>query len=66
MSVTSPEIGQCIQAAGIETNLHDQGEGQPVLFIHGSGRGVTAWANRRLVLRRSNITVVSINWSARF
>lgn len=50
MSVTSPEIGQRIQAAGIETNLHDQGEGHPVMFIHGSGPGVTAWANWRLVL----------------
>ena len=50
MSVTSPEIGRCILAAGIETNVHDQGEGQPVLLIHGSGPGVTAWANWRLVL----------------
>ena len=50
MSVTSPEIGQRILAAGIETNLHDQGEGHPVMFIHGSGPGVTAWANWRLVL----------------
>ena len=50
MSVTSPEIGQRIQAAGIETNLPDQGEGHPVMFIHGSGPGVTACANGRLVL----------------
>ncbi|PKO89550.1 MAG: 2-hydroxy-6-oxo-2,4-heptadienoate hydrolase [Betaproteobacteria bacterium HGW-Betaproteobacteria-10] len=50
MSVTSPEIGRCILAAGFETNVHDQGEGQPVLLIHGSGPGVTAWANWRLVL----------------
>lgn len=50
MSVTSPEIGRRVLAAGIETNVHDQGEGQPVLLIHGSGPGVTAWANWRLVL----------------
>lgn len=50
MSVSSPEIGRRILAAGIETNVLDQGEGQPVLLIHGSGPGVTAWANWRLVL----------------
>ena len=50
----SPEIGRRIVAAGIETNYHDVGEvsgnGAPVLLIHGSGPGVTAWANWRLVL----------------
>jgi 2-hydroxymuconate-semialdehyde hydrolase len=50
VSVTSPEIGQRIVAAGIETNYHDVGSGAPVLLIHGSGPGVTAWANWRLVL----------------
>ena len=50
MSVTSPEIGRRIVAAGIETNYHDVGSGAPVLLIHGSGPGVTAWANWRLVL----------------
>ncbi|HCI1918082.1 TPA: alpha/beta fold hydrolase [Pseudomonas aeruginosa] len=43
----SPEIGREILAAGYRTNLHDQGEGFPVLLIHGSGPGVTAWANWR-------------------
>jgi 2-hydroxymuconate-semialdehyde hydrolase len=46
----SPEIGRRIKAAGIETNYHDLGAGRPVLMIHGSGPGVTAWANWRLVL----------------
>jgi 2-hydroxymuconate-semialdehyde hydrolase len=46
----SPEIGHEILAAGYRTNLHDQGEGYPVLLIHGSGPGVTAWANWRLVI----------------
>lgn len=50
MSETSPEIGRRIVAAGIATNYHDHGEGRPVLLIHGSGPGVTAWANWRLVL----------------
>ncbi|QID17639.1 alpha/beta fold hydrolase [Nitrogeniibacter mangrovi] len=50
MSATSPEIGQTIVAAGLETNVHDLGSGHPVLLIHGSGPGVTAWANWRLVM----------------
>lgn len=54
MSANSPEIGQRIVAAGIATNYHDvgavSGNGAPVLLIHGSGPGVTAWANWRLVL----------------
>lgn len=44
----TPEIGETVQAGGIRTNYHDQGEGPPVLLIHGSGPGVTAWANWRL------------------
>lgn len=50
MSANSPEIGRSIVAAGIATNCHDVGSGRPVLLIHGSGPGVTAWANWRLVL----------------
>lgn len=46
----NPEIGKSIKAHGIETNYHDFGSGFPVVFIHGSGPGVTAWANWRLVL----------------
>ncbi|MCB1902258.1 alpha/beta fold hydrolase [Cognatazoarcus halotolerans] len=50
MNATSPEIGCSIDAAGIQTNYHDIGEGFPVLMIHGSGPGVSAWANWRLVM----------------
>lgn len=46
----NPEIAQSIQAAGIQTNYHDLGRGEPVLLIHGSGPGVSAWANWRLSL----------------
>ena len=49
---TSPEIGQYIQAGDIHTNYHDLGEPRgkpPVCFIHGSGPGVTSFANWRLV-----------------
>lgn len=48
--MTNPEIAQSALAAGIRTNYHDAGAGAPVLLIHGSGPGVSAWANWRLVL----------------
>jgi 2-hydroxymuconate-semialdehyde hydrolase len=48
--MSNPEIGRSIQAAGIRTNYHDVGRGRPVLLIHGSGPGVSAWANWRLTL----------------
>jgi 2-hydroxymuconate-semialdehyde hydrolase len=43
-----PEISKTIVADGIATNYHDVGQGFPVMMIHGSGPGVTAWANWRL------------------
>lgn len=46
----SPEVGKRIDAAGLATNYHDHGAGRPVLFIHGSGPGVSAYANWRLVM----------------
>lgn len=53
-TTSKPEIGRSILAAGIRTNLHDAGEGtagaSTVLLIHGSGPGVTAWANWRLTI----------------
>ncbi|QLQ32398.1 MAG: alpha/beta fold hydrolase [Candidatus Thiothrix singaporensis] len=48
MHTQNPEIANSINAAGVMTNYHDQGNGQPVLLIHGSGPGVSAWANWRL------------------
>ncbi|MBL8470482.1 MAG: alpha/beta fold hydrolase [Rhodocyclaceae bacterium] len=50
MSSPSPEVGRSLLAAGIQTNCHVVGEGAPCLFIHGSGPGVSAWANWRLTL----------------
>ena len=46
----NPEIGKTIVANGIATNYHDTGTGAPVLLIHGSGPGVSAWANWRLTI----------------
>jgi 2-hydroxymuconate-semialdehyde hydrolase len=50
MTAADPEIANRISAGGIETNVHDRGEGPPVLLIHGSGPGVSAWANWRLTI----------------
>lgn len=50
MAAANPEIARTVAAAGIATNYHDEGSGHPVLLIHGSGPGVTAWANWRLVI----------------
>jgi len=48
--MSNPEIAGSVIAAGIRTNVHDIGSGHPVLLIHGSGPGVSAWANWRLVM----------------
>ena len=48
MSNTNPEIGHSIVAAGLKTNYLESGSGEPVILIHGSGPGVTAYANWRL------------------
>ena len=46
----SPEVGTSIDAGGITTNVHVAGAGPDVLLIHGSGPGVSAWANWRLTI----------------
>lgn len=45
MSTNRPEIANRIKTGRFETNYHDIGEGYPVVLLHGSGPGVTAWAN---------------------
>lgn len=47
-----PEIGASVLAAGIRTNYLDAGEGAPVVLVHGSGPGVSAYANWRLTIPR--------------
>ena len=50
----NPELGRRIDVGGIATNYHDLGTADddqpPVLLLHGSGPGVSAWANWRTVL----------------
>jgi 2-hydroxymuconate-semialdehyde hydrolase len=45
MSEQRPEIANSVQTGAFKTNYHDLGEGYPIVFLHGSGPGVTAWAN---------------------
>ena len=49
--VDNPEIGKTIACGEVLTNDHDIGTGAPVLMLHGSGPGVSAWANWRLALQ---------------
>lgn len=42
--------GRYLDVRGVRTHLHEAGEGPPVVLIHGSGPGVTAWANWRFAL----------------
>lgn len=45
MSNQNPSIAKSILAGQYTVNYHDVGQGDPVLLIHGSGPGVTAFAN---------------------
>jgi len=42
--------GKLVQAFGLETNYLEAGEGYPVVLLHGSGPGVSAWTNWKKVI----------------
>lgn len=44
------EVGKDVVANGIRTNYLEAGSGEDVVLIHGSGPGVTSYANWRLVI----------------
>jgi pimeloyl-ACP methyl ester carboxylesterase len=44
-ATTTEAAGKTIDAGGILTYYHDTGTGDPVILLHGSGPGVSAWAN---------------------
>lgn len=46
----NPEIGRNVSVAGVATNYIAAGSGEPLILIHGSGPGVTAYANWRGVI----------------
>lgn len=48
--MSNPEIGKTIKAAGRDTNYLEEGSGAPILLLHGSGPGVTGYANWRLTI----------------
>lgn len=51
--MSKPEIDKSIETGKFTTNYLEVGKnnsGTPLLFIHGSGPGVSAYANWRLVL----------------
>lgn len=43
-------MGRRIDVAGVGTNVLEVGQGQPVVLVHGSGPGVTAYANWRTTM----------------
>lgn len=45
MSEKRPEIANTIKTGSFNTNYHDLGKGHPIVMLHGSGPGVTAWGN---------------------
>jgi 2-hydroxy-6-oxo-octa-2,4-dienoate hydrolase len=45
-----PEIGTTIDAGGMKTNYLEAGRGPAVVLVHGSGPGVTGYANWRLTM----------------
>jgi len=62
MSATQrPEIANSIQTGAFKTNYHDLGSGYPVTLLHGSGPGVTAWANwnKLFPLLKGNFRVIA-------
>lgn len=51
--MSRPEIGKSVKTGQFTTNyleVGEQHEGTPLLFIHGSGPGVSGYANWRLIL----------------
>lgn len=52
MTVPPPEAGRgkTTRALDLDTNFHEAGIGRPVILLHGSGPGVSAWTNWRRVI----------------
>jgi len=44
---SNPEIGRRVRCGPVDVNYHDIGSGPVLLCLHGSGPGVSAWANWR-------------------
>jgi 2-hydroxymuconate-semialdehyde hydrolase len=46
----APTQGKTVDVSGVRTHYHDVGAGDPVLLLHGSGPGVSAWANWKMTV----------------
>lgn len=49
-STENPEIGKQIDIGNCVVNFQDEGQGEAVILLHGSGPGVTGYANWRLLI----------------
>lgn len=47
VSEITPDTGSMVAVGGVDTWVHDLGSGAPVMLLHGSGPGVSAFANWR-------------------
>lgn len=47
MNQPNPEVGKSIKTGDYQSNYHDAGTGDAVIMLHGSGAGVSGWANWR-------------------
>ena len=65
MAEQRPEIANSIKTGDYNTNYHDMGKGDIITFIHGSGPGVSAWANwgRLFPLLKDNFRLVAPDMS---
>ena len=52
MIAANPELGQTVDVGGARVNYLTAGSGAPVILLHGSGPGVTGYANWRLLMPR--------------
>lgn len=47
----NPEIGKSVTTGDLARTITTLGDGEPLLLWHGSGPGVSAWANWRLPIQ---------------
>lgn len=60
-ALTHAAKGKVVEAFGLETNYLEMGDGEPIVLLHGSGPGVSAYTNWRRVMPvlASNFRVIA-------